>query len=145
VRHQIATKLQKINKKIKAIPEMNQRYGVDRIEGTSSKDNHKWVVRHGESSLFFKEDELVGIENKRQLLMGWLMDGEPQQTVISIVGMGGSGKTTLVANTYNNDAVKRHFECYAWITVSQVYDIEDLLRSMIKEFHESRKEEIQQT
>uniref|UniRef100_A0A2N9J2C6 Uncharacterized protein n=1 Tax=Fagus sylvatica TaxID=28930 RepID=A0A2N9J2C6_FAGSY len=73
--------------------------------------------------------------------MGWLMDGEPQQTVISIVGMGGSGKTTLVANTYNNDAVKRHFECYAWITVSQVYDIEDLLRSMIKEFHESRKEE----
>uniref|UniRef100_A0A2N9IQ28 NB-ARC domain-containing protein n=1 Tax=Fagus sylvatica TaxID=28930 RepID=A0A2N9IQ28_FAGSY len=139
VRHQTATKLQKINKTIKAIPEMKQRYGVDRIEGT--KDNRKWVVRRGESSLFFKEDELVGIENKRQLLMGWLMDGEPQQTVISIVGMGGSGKTTLVANTYNNDVVKRHFECYAWITVSQVYDIEELLRSMIKEFYESRKEE----
>uniref|UniRef100_A0A2N9H1K2 NB-ARC domain-containing protein n=1 Tax=Fagus sylvatica TaxID=28930 RepID=A0A2N9H1K2_FAGSY len=139
VRHQTATKLQKINKTIKAIPEMKQRYGVDRIEGT--KDNRKWVVRRGESSLFFKEDELVGIENKRQLLMGWLMDGEPQQTVISIVGMGGSGKTTLVANTYNNDVVKRHFECYAWITVSQVYDIEDLLRSMIREFYESRKEE----
>uniref|UniRef100_A0A2N9GZF1 Disease resistance protein RPM1-like n=1 Tax=Fagus sylvatica TaxID=28930 RepID=A0A2N9GZF1_FAGSY len=138
VRHQIATKLQKINKKIKSIPEVNQRYGVGRIEGTSSKDNQKWVVRHGESSLFLKEDELVGIENKRQFLMGWLMDGEP--TVISIVGMGGSGKTTLVASTYNNDDVKKHFNCCAWITVSQSYDIEDLLRSMIKEFHESRKE-----
>uniref|UniRef100_A0A2N9I7S4 NB-ARC domain-containing protein n=1 Tax=Fagus sylvatica TaxID=28930 RepID=A0A2N9I7S4_FAGSY len=138
VRHQIATKLQKINKKIKSIPEVNQRYGVGRIEGTSSKDNQKWVVRHGESSLFLKEDELVGIENKRQILMGWLMDGEP--IVISIVGMGGSGKTTLVANTYNNDDVKKHFDCCAWITVSQAYDIEDLLRSMIKEFHESRKE-----
>jgi disease resistance protein RPM1 len=69
------------------------------------------------------------------------MDGEPQQTIISIVGMGGSGKTTLVANTYNNDNIKKHFNCCAWITISQAYDIEDLLMSIIKEFHESRKEE----
>ncbi|KAL4596989.1 hypothetical protein ACB092_12G203400 [Castanea dentata] len=140
VRHQTATKLQKINKTIKAIPEVNQRYGINHIEGTSSKNNHKWVVRRGESSLFLNEDELVGIKNKRQLLMDRLMDGEPQQTVISIVGMGGSDKTTLVANTYNNDVVKRYFDCYAWTTISQAFDIEDLLRTMIKEFYELRKE-----
>ena len=141
VRYQTATKIQKINRKIKGIPERNQRYDIDHVgESTSSKDNSKWVVQHAESSLFFKEDELVGIEKKRKLLMGWLMDGELHQTVISIVGMGGSGKTTLVANTYNNDSVKRHFECYAWITVSQAYVIEDLLKSLIKEFYESRKE-----
>ncbi|KAK4590529.1 hypothetical protein RGQ29_020900 [Quercus rubra] len=140
VRHQVAAKLHKINKKIKTIPEVNRRYGVNHIEGKSSSDNHKWIVRRGESPLFHKEDELVGIENKRQLIMGWLMDGEPRQTVISIVGMGGSGKTTLVANTYNNDDVKKHFDCWAWITVSQAYELENLLRSLIKEFYESRKE-----
>ena len=42
---------------------MNQRYGVNHIEGTSSKDNRKWTVCRGESSLFLKEDELVGIAN----------------------------------------------------------------------------------
>ena len=42
VRHQLATKLQKINKKIKSIPDVNQRYGVRHIEGTSSK-----VIRNG--------------------------------------------------------------------------------------------------
>ncbi|KAL4594281.1 hypothetical protein ACB092_12G009500 [Castanea dentata] len=133
VRHQATTKLQKISKAIKTIAKMNQRYGVNHIEGTSSKDNHKWIVCHGESSLFLKEDELVGI-------MGWLMDGEPHQIVISIVGMGGSGKTTLVANAYNNDDVKKHFDCFAWITVSQAYELEDLLRSLITEFYESRKQ-----
>ncbi|XP_021816399.1 disease resistance protein RPM1-like [Prunus avium] len=36
----------------------------------------------------------------------------------------------------------RHFECYAWITVSQSYVIEDLLRRLIKEFCKAKKEEV---
>ncbi|KAM3681563.1 hypothetical protein ACJW31_12G006200 [Castanea mollissima] len=136
-RHKTASKLQIIKNKIQAIPDI-KRYAIDpNMAGSSS--NHRPNLHHAESHLFLKEDELVGIKEKRQLLMGPLMDGEPERTVISVVGMGGSGKTTLVANIYNNDDVKRHFDCYAWITVSQVYDTEDLLRSMIKEFDKSWK------
>ena len=137
VRQQTATRLQKINKEIRAIPEMKERYHVDCSEGQSSGD--QWV-RRGESSLCVTEDELVGIETKRLLLMGWLMGGESQLTVISIVGMGGSGKTSLAANTFNN--VKKHFDCYAWITVSLAYknEIDDILRSMTMQFYDSKNE-----
>ncbi|KAK7836412.1 hypothetical protein CFP56_022533, partial [Quercus suber] len=58
VRHKIACKLQNINKTIKTTSEFKQKYHVDPIEGKSSKDIHKWVVRHAESSLFVEEDEL---------------------------------------------------------------------------------------
>jgi len=52
VRHQTATKLQKINKTIKTNSQLNKKYHVDLIEGKSSEDIHKWVVLHAESTLF---------------------------------------------------------------------------------------------
>ncbi|XP_021829281.1 disease resistance protein RPM1-like, partial [Prunus avium] len=144
-KRKIANKLQKIAMAIRAIPERNQRYGGGAaVEGksTSSEDIRRWVQNQAESSLYHKEDGLVGIEGDKNLLMGWLMNEEQRQTVVSVVGMGGSGKTTLVARTFKDEIVKRHFECYAWITVSQSYVIEDLLRRLIKGFHKAKKEEV---
>ncbi|KAM5588914.1 hypothetical protein ABKV19_007064 [Rosa sericea] len=141
-RRKTAKRLQKITKKIKDIPERNQRFRVGPVGGaTTSEDIHKWVQNQAESSFFIMEDELVGIEGKKQILMGWLMDEEQHQTVISVVGMGGSGKTTLVAKTFTNERVKRHFDCCAWITVSQTSDAVHLFRSLIRELYKSRKEE----
>ncbi|KAI5324824.1 hypothetical protein L3X38_033897 [Prunus dulcis] len=143
-KRQIANKLQKILVAIRAIPERNQRYrGAAAVEGKStSEDIRRWVQNQAESSLYQKEDELVGIEGDKNMLLGWLMDEAKHQTVVSVVGMGGSGKTTLVARTFKDDIVKRHFECYAWITISQSYVIEDLLRRLIKEFHKGKKEKV---
>ncbi|KAA8528030.1 hypothetical protein F0562_035101 [Nyssa sinensis] len=141
VRRRIATKAQKIKRMIKEIRDRNQRYGVDHIEGTNSRDDLRWMQNQAECSLFVKDDDLVGIEDARQSLVRWLTDGDPQRAVISVVGMAGSGKTTLVANAYKSQIVKRHFDCYAWITVSQSYDTEDLLKSLIKQF--IPKEEVQ--
>ncbi|KAB2633229.1 disease resistance protein RPM1-like [Pyrus ussuriensis x Pyrus communis] len=141
-RHRIAKKLQKITKKIKTIPERNERYGVSTIEGTSSDGVPRWVKNKAESSLYIMEDELIGIEDKKQKLMGLLMNGGENEMVVSVVGMGGLGKTTLVANTFNNENVKRHFDCHAWITVSQTFVIEDLFKNLIKQFHQGKKEEV---
>ncbi|XP_039013215.1 disease resistance protein RPM1-like [Hibiscus syriacus] len=49
--------------------------------------------------------------------------------------MGGLGKTTLIANNFNKQVVKQHFDCCAWITVSQQYVVTGLLKSMIEELY----------
>ena len=62
----------------------------------------------------------------------WLVEGPSNRMVISVVGIGGLGKTTLVKIGYDNEIVVAHFDCRAWITVSQSYKMEELLRETIK-------------
>lgn len=42
--------------------------------------------------------------------------------VISIVGVGGSGKTTLTQMIYSDDKVKKYFEFRKWVCVSDHFD-----------------------
>ncbi|KAK8489038.1 hypothetical protein V6N11_013199 [Hibiscus sabdariffa] len=144
VRHQVAAKLQDINTRMKSITERANQFGVQQLEERAATSHHdpNWKNRLSEASLFFKDDDLVGIKKAQHELLGWLMDDEPKRTVISVVGMGGSGKTTLVANTFNKHSVKQHFDFCTWITVSQQYRIEELLRSMVKDIYKQTNEEV---
>ncbi|GMP78543.1 hypothetical protein CsSME_00034455 [Camellia sinensis var. sinensis] len=47
--------------------------------------------------------------------------------------MGGIGKTTLAKKIYESQEVVAHFNCKVWITVSQSYKPEELLKKMIKQ------------
>ncbi|KAL5548069.1 hypothetical protein UlMin_003300 [Ulmus minor] len=69
--------------------------------------------------------------------MTGLVEGQSTRMVISLVGTGGIGKTTLVKKVYDNEVVKGHFDCCAWITVSQSYNLEKLLRTMMQEIHQA--------
>ncbi|KAK8503458.1 hypothetical protein V6N12_066148 [Hibiscus sabdariffa] len=143
-RRQVAAKLQDINTKMKSITERANQFGVQQLEERAATSHHdpNWKNRLSEASLFFKDEDLVGIKKAQHELLGWLMDEEPKRTVISVVGMGGSGKTTLVVNTFNKQSVQQHFDFCTWITVSQQYAIEELLRSMVKDIYKQTNEEV---
>ena len=53
--------------------------------------------------------------------------------VISLVGMGGIGKTTLAQLAYNDDKVKSHFDIRMWVCVSEPFDISRVARAIIQE------------
>ncbi|GAY69355.1 hypothetical protein CUMW_271300, partial [Citrus unshiu] len=58
-----------------------------------------------------------------------------ERLVVAVVGEGGLGKTTLAGKTFNNEGLKAHFSCRAWVTVGKEYKKNDLLRTILKEFH----------
>ena len=56
--------------------------------------------------------------------------------------MGGQGKTTLVGRVFNNQEVIAHFGgCRAWITVSQSYTVEGLLRDVLEKMCKEIRED----
>ncbi|KAF3628129.1 putative histone H3.2-like [Capsicum annuum] len=90
-------------------------------------------------TLLLEEAELVGIGNPRQQLIGWLVEDDPRLKVVSVVGMGGSGKTTLVKKVYEDATVKKNFNSLAWITVSKSFKVEKVLKDMIRQLYDEVK------
>ncbi|CAN6171874.1 unnamed protein product, partial [Urochloa humidicola] len=75
---------------------------------------------------------LQGLEGPRQELVELLQDGAPQLNVVSIVGFGGIGKTTLANQVYN--AIRgRHsqYDCTAFVSVSRIPDLAKILSDIL--------------
>jgi disease resistance protein RPM1 len=136
--HDIATKIQDIKISVREIKERSERYGFSSSDqGSSSRATNVTWHDPRVGSLFIEEDEVVGIESTREELVSWLVGGVSKRSVISVVGMGGIGKTTLTKKVYDNESVKGHFDYRVWITVSQSYNVSKILMSMTKQIYQA--------
>ncbi|CAA6668489.1 unnamed protein product [Spirodela intermedia] len=74
---------------------------------------------------------VVGFAEAERSMSEQLLNGELSPAVISVVGMGGMGKTTIAKKNYNSYAVKRHFQRRVWVTVSQKFTPTELLQRIL--------------
>ena len=61
------------------------------------------------------DDDVVSLEGSMEALKARVMVVEDRLCVVSVVGMGGLGKTTLAKKVFNNRDVKLHFDSFALI------------------------------
>jgi hypothetical protein len=77
------------------------------------------------SAIYKEAAGLVGIDGPREDIVSLLMDSQQKLKVVSIVGFGGLGKTTLAKQVY--DQIGGQFDCKAFVSVSQRPDVKNLL------------------
>ena len=75
--------------------------------------------------------EPVGVTADMNELVMWVNTPDEEQAVLSIIGFGGVGKTTIATALYRK--VGNKFECRASVNVSQNYDEVAVLRSILKQ------------
>ncbi|VAH26092.1 unnamed protein product [Triticum turgidum subsp. durum] len=124
----IADDVTEIEEEIKHINELKKSWSDE-----PTQIEHAEIDRTRSGSCFpelTSDDDLVGIEENRSKLTEWLTSDEKESTVITVSGMGGLGKTTLVKNVFDRE--KANFPDFnAWIMVSQTYDVADLLGTLL--------------
>ncbi|KAG5027290.1 hypothetical protein AAZX31_08G308000 [Glycine max] len=120
---------QDVKSEFRGIKERNKTEDCSQIQSSGGNQNITFDNLRM-APMFLKEAEVVGFDSPRDTLERWLKEGREKLTVVSVVGMGGSGKTTLAKKVF--DKVQTHFTRHVWITVSQSYTIEGLLLKFLE-------------
>ncbi|KAK1423639.1 hypothetical protein QVD17_18945 [Tagetes erecta] len=80
-----------------------------------------------------RDEIIVGIDDDVKLIKDKLMDNQKKLDVVSIVGMGGIGKTTLATKVFNDPSIMYHFgDVRVWVTVSKTYNKRDVFIQILE-------------
>uniref|UniRef100_A0A453AAB7 Uncharacterized protein n=1 Tax=Aegilops tauschii subsp. strangulata TaxID=200361 RepID=A0A453AAB7_AEGTS len=129
--HEIIDAIEDINKQVQEVANMHGRYPNDNIVTTPAAVA---PIDPRLGALYTEVTDLVGIAGKRdQDLMKLLSEGDnvskKKLKIISVVGSGGLGKTTLVKMVY--DKIKEDFDCSAFVPVGRNADAKKILLNIL--------------
>uniref|UniRef100_A0A6N2MY10 NB-ARC domain-containing protein n=1 Tax=Salix viminalis TaxID=40686 RepID=A0A6N2MY10_SALVM len=133
-RRDIALKIKEVSEKVDEIANERARHGLQSNRGTDK-------IQRLISTSLVDELNVCGRDDEKKIIVRKLLTESSREArdveVISLVGMGGIGKTTLAKLAFNDDEVKAHFEKKIWVCVSEPFDEVRIAKAMLEELEGS--------
>lgn len=140
-RRDIASRIAELKVRAQQIADRRNRYGVNNPELHCDSSNRPRARSAAQDIAEYQVTKLqiigikepVGMKTVMEDLEKWLTEPQPDngRAVLSIVGFGGVGKTTIAMALYRK--VSGKFGCRASVAVSQNYDQDAVLRSILNQ------------
>ncbi|PWA86158.1 NB-ARC domains-containing protein [Artemisia annua] len=120
------SKLDNINNKLQDLEKEKESLGLTvKNGGLEVRDNRSKDKNRVLETSLVDASSIVGRQGDKDELIDKLLGDDPHNrnfSIVSIVGLGGVGKTTLAKLLYNEKKVVAHFELKAWVCVSDEWD-----------------------
>ncbi|WVZ49803.1 hypothetical protein U9M48_001129 [Paspalum notatum var. saurae] len=145
-RHDINTAIEQVNNRVRTIAERRQRYRLNdcvvSVAAPSSQIDPRIALVHRTNTSL-----LIGIDERKDAIIKMLsQDGDmsaKKTKIVSLLGFGGIGKTTLAKATY--DQLKQEYECAAFVSVGQKPNLEKVLKGILYYIDKEKLEKINST
>ncbi|XP_058096961.1 disease resistance RPP13-like protein 4 [Magnolia sinica] len=129
-RHQLGKRLRNINQGVRKVKKNMKSYlqTAPRQPGKDEDGGNMGITY----PILMHEAEMVGLEDDSMKIINWILEADGPSMVIGIAGMGGIGKTTLAQKICHSESVKNSFNHLVFVTVSQSFKLNELLKKMLK-------------
>ena len=149
-RREISSAIEDIKKQLQEVADRRDRCKIDEIVVAKEViliSSTTSIVDPRLKAMYKEMTRLIGIDKSRGELLSMLSSPQGNEVshekmkIVSVVGVGGLGKTTLAKAVY--DELKSQFDCGAFVPVGRNPDVKKVLRDILidldkKEFREPK-------
>ncbi|XP_023516670.1 putative disease resistance protein RGA3 [Cucurbita pepo subsp. pepo] len=123
----------KITTIAKTLAEFNSTKSPSRCVATICYEAEIDLNQTRETDSFPDEIGVIGRETEVSTIVDNLLALNNQETlvVLPIVGTGGLGKTTLVKEIFHHEVIRKNFDTFIWVCVSDPFKINKILRAIL--------------
>ncbi|GKV28593.1 hypothetical protein SLEP1_g37616 [Rubroshorea leprosula] len=127
--YKTAQKILELKGRLDVIANEREKYGLKEL----SVEN---PIRREQTTSLVNLAEVCGRVMDKERIVDILLN-EGRIEVISMVGVGGIGKTTLAKVAFNNEKVESHFEKRIWVCVSDPFDVMRIAKAILTSLGEN--------
>jgi len=136
--HKIGSRIKELNQRLEGIYKEADKYKFNISIGSNPEPRRLTAAELSiyKTSSHFDESSIVGeqIERDTKELVQVLTrdDKNHDIKVVSIIGTGGMGKTTLAQKIFNEATIQEHFKKKIWLNINKQFHEAELLRTAIQ-------------
>ncbi|XP_020226664.1 putative disease resistance RPP13-like protein 1 [Cajanus cajan] len=142
---EIASRVKEVLENIKYLAEQTDMLGLRKGTCAGHEVGSSWKLSNRlPTTSLVDESSICGREGDKEKIIKILVSDNVtcnQVPIISIVGLGGIGKTTLAQLVYNDQKILDQFDLKAWVYVSQDFDVVAVTKAILKALGSLSEEE----
>ncbi|RCV39769.1 hypothetical protein SETIT_8G249300v2 [Setaria italica] len=135
--HKMGSRIKELNQRLDGIHKEADRFKFSINLGSNPEPRKLTDAERSTQNMTseFDESAIVGEkieQDTRELAQLLITGGLHDIKVVSIVGTGGMGKTTLAQKIFNEVTIQEQFEVKVWLSITQHFDEIELLKTAIE-------------